>query len=229
MAAILVDYENVNGSNGLRGADTLSNNDILIIFYSGSCGKIRYDYMQEIKESRCEFRTIKLKAAGKNALDFYIAAECGVMSERGEQQIAIISNDKGFQAVIDFFCMDQKTANVQIVKAGNIEDALVLFSTPEDADRRKNIQRRKTLLDLAVECTRIEERNKTQKELQHILQGTEYEERTAEIIDFLDVRKQQGRKSLYTGSLHHFGRKDGTAIYKLIKNNIEYVKPENTD
>lgn len=223
MAAILVDYENVNGLNGLKGADTLSNNDILIIFYSGCCGKIRYDHMQEIKESRCEFRTIKLKTTSKNALDFYIAAECGVMSERGERQIAIISNDKGFQAVIDFFCMDQKTANVQIVKAGNIEDALVLFSTPEDADRRKSIQRRKTLLDLAVECARIEERNKTQEELKDILQGTEYEERTAEIVDFFDARKQQGRKALYTGSLHLFGRKDGTAIYKLIKSNQESI------
>lgn len=220
----MIDYENVNGSNGLRGADTLSNNDILIIFYSGCCGKIRYDYMQEIKESGCEFRIIKLKATGKNALDFYIAAECGVMSERGERQIAIISNDKGFQAVIDFFSIDQKTANVQIVKAGNIEDALVLFSAPEDADRRKNIQRRKTLLDLAAECARIEERAKIRQEMQDILQGTGYEERTAEIIDFLDVRKQQGRKALYTGSLHCFGRKDGTAIYKLIKNNI----PKNT-
>lgn len=82
MPTILVDYENVNGSNGLKGADVLRSDDILIIFYSGSCGKIRYDYMQEIKESGCEFRIVKLKGKGKNALDFYIAAECGIISER---------------------------------------------------------------------------------------------------------------------------------------------------
>lgn len=52
--------------------------------------------IQEIKESGCEFRVIKLKGTGKNALDFYIAAECGIISERGENEIAIISNDKGF-------------------------------------------------------------------------------------------------------------------------------------
>lgn len=50
MPTILVDYENVNGSNGLKGVDVLNSNDTLIIFYSGCCEKIRYDYMQEIKE-----------------------------------------------------------------------------------------------------------------------------------------------------------------------------------
>ena len=29
--------------------------------------------IQEIKESGCEFRVIKLKGTGKNALDFYIS------------------------------------------------------------------------------------------------------------------------------------------------------------
>lgn len=41
---ILVDYENVKGSNGLKGTDVLCRDDTLIIFYSKNCGKIRYDY-----------------------------------------------------------------------------------------------------------------------------------------------------------------------------------------
>ena len=61
MAAILVDYENVGNANGLRGVDVLQEIDTLIIFYSGCCGKIRYDYMQEIKCSGCRFRVVKLK------------------------------------------------------------------------------------------------------------------------------------------------------------------------
>ena len=108
MAAILVDYENVGNVNGLRGVDVLNKGDTLIIFFSGNCGKIRTDYMQQIKESQCQFRAVKLKTAGKNGLDFYIATECGIISERGEKQIAIISNDKGFQAVIDFFSRDKE-------------------------------------------------------------------------------------------------------------------------
>ena len=135
MAAILVDYENVGNANGLRGVDVLQETDTLVIFYSGCCGKIRYDYMQEIKCSGCRFKVVKLKEAGKNALDFYIASECGVLSERGEKQIAIISNDKGFQAVIDFFQMDAETKKVQVVRAGNIETALTFFTMPEEDQR----------------------------------------------------------------------------------------------
>ena len=217
MPTILVDYENVSGSNGLKGTDILNADDTLIIFYSGCCAKIRYDYMQEIRESGCEFRIVKLKEMGKNALDFYIAAECGVISERGETQIGIISNDKGFQAVIDFFSMDERTKAVKVVMAGNIENALGLFTDPEDKKRRELLQQRKKLLDLAVECARMEERKQVQKEWGEFLYGTEYEEKTGEIIDFVTIRKNVGRKKLYTESLHQFGRKDGTAIYQLIK------------
>lgn len=32
MATILVDYENVVGSNGLKGVDALQNDDVFIIF-----------------------------------------------------------------------------------------------------------------------------------------------------------------------------------------------------
>ncbi len=220
MAAILVDYENINGSNGLKGADALCTDDMLIIFYSNCCGKIRSDYLQEIKDSGCEFKVVKLKGTGKNALDFYIAAECGIISERGEKQIGIISNDKGFQAVIDFFNVNKDAAKAQVVKAGNIETAFTLFNSSRDIWRRKMLQNRMATLDLAVECARIEEHNKMCRELKEILEGTEYEERTAEIIDFMDAKNYQGKKELYIGSLHSFGRKDGTAIYHLIKNKM---------
>lgn len=221
MPALLVDYENVSGSNGLKGADALCEKDTLIIFYSNCCTRIRYDHMQDIIESGCKFRVIKLKGAGKNALDFYIAAECGVMSERGEDEIAIISNDKGFQAVIDFFAMDQETLNVRIVKAENIENALTLFTNPEDKQRRKLLIHRKTFLDLTTEYGKIEERNRISRELTQLLKGTMYEEKNTEILNLVFTRKSQGKKALYTGALHEFGRKDGTKIYQMIKDSMD--------
>lgn len=223
MAAILVDYENVNGSNGLKGADALCADDTLIIFYSNCCGKIRCDYLQDIKDSGCEFRVVKLKGSGKNALDFYIAAECGIISERGEKKIGIISNDKGFQAVIDFFCVNRDVAR------GIEKCKCILYISGfhnlrfRGIWRRKMLQNRMSTLDLAAECARIEERNKMRKELEGILEGTEYEERTAEIIDFMESKKLQGKKELYTGSLHSFGQKDGRVIYHLIKNHLSDI------
>ena len=43
MATILVDYENVFASDGLKGVDALRKDDTLIVFYSDSCRKIRQD------------------------------------------------------------------------------------------------------------------------------------------------------------------------------------------
>lgn len=228
MATILVDYENVGNANGLRGVDALRDTDTLMIFYSGCCTKIRYDYMQAIRDSGCEFRIIKLKEIGKNALDFYIAAECGVISERGEKQIAIISNDKGYQAVIDFFHMDNETEKVQIIRAGSIETAFTCFSIPEEEIRKTMLKRRMSLLDLPEECRKIRETKKVQKELQNIFQGTDYEGRTAEIIEFINVHRNSGKKELYTGSLHCFGKKAGAEIYQYLKRRMENSTDETT-
>lgn len=129
MATILMDYENVGNTNGLRGVDVLKDTDTLIIFYSGCCAKIRQDYLQEIRNSGCNFRVVKLKETRKNALDFYIATECGRISENGESQLAIISNDKGFQAVIDYFAVNKDLENVQVVRAANVELALTLLNS----------------------------------------------------------------------------------------------------
>lgn len=109
------------------------------------------------------------------------------------------------------------------MKAGNIENAFTLFNSSRDIWRRKMLQNRMSTLDLAAECARIEERNKMRKELEGILEGTEYEERTAEIIDFMESKKLQGKKELYTGSLHSFGQKDGRVIYHLIKNHLSDI------
>ena len=151
MAPILVDYENVVGTNGLKGVDALQKEDVFIIFYSSCCGKIRSEYMQEIKSSGCEFRIIKLKGTGKNALDFYIATECGIASEKGEKQLAIISNDKGYQAVMDFFEVRKETQDIQVIRAGNVETALTMLETVENAGRKEELLNRMEMVELETE------------------------------------------------------------------------------
>lgn len=217
MATILIDYENVGNTNGLRGVDVLKDTDTLIIFYSGCCAKIRQDYLQEIRNSGCNFRVVKLKETRKNALDFYIATECGRISENGESQLAIISNDKGFQAVIDYFAVNKELENVQVVRAANVELALTLLNSTGDIDRRKELQYRMQKLDLATECARIEAEHTYRKEIEKLLCGSKYEGRIAEIIDFIEAKKEKGRKKLYTGALHLFGKEDGIAIYRMVK------------
>ena len=75
MATILVDYENVSTTDGLKGVEYLNEKDTLIIFYSQCCEKIRAEYIDMIEKSQCEFKTYKLVRSGKNALDFYLIKE----------------------------------------------------------------------------------------------------------------------------------------------------------
>lgn len=49
MAILMVDYENVWGTNGLKGVEYLTSEDVLYIFYSQCCEKIRAEYMEAIR------------------------------------------------------------------------------------------------------------------------------------------------------------------------------------
>lgn len=217
MATILVDYENVSTTDGLKGVEYLSENDTLIIFYSLCCEKIRAEYIEMIEKSNCEFRTYKLARTGKNALDFYIAVECGVLGVQGEKQISIISKDKGFGAVSDFFKIQEKLDGVVVRVASNVENALVALNTPEDEERKKLIKEKTRTLSIDVEQARITEYRAFVEKIEKAFEGTEYEKQTEKIIQFIEERDAKTPRVLYTGSMHEFGREDGRAIYQVLK------------
>jgi len=217
MASILVDYENVFTTDGLKGVEYLNENDTLIIFYSQCCEKIRAEYIEMIEKSQCEFKTYKLARAGKNALDFYIAVECGVLGSRGEKQISIISKDKGFGAVSDFFRIQTELDGVTVRVASNVENALIALNAPEDEERKKLIKEKTRSLNIDAEQARIKERRVFAEKVTKAFEGTEHEEKTDRIIRFIEERGEKTPRLLYTGSMHEFGRKDGRAIYQVLK------------
>ncbi len=217
MATILVDYENVSTTDGLKGVEYLNENDTLIIFYSQCCEKIRAEYMDMIEKSQCEFRTYKLVRAGKNALDFYIVVECGVLGVQGEKQISIISKDKGFGAVSDFFRIQEELDGVTVRVASNVENALVALNTPEDEARKKQIKEKTRTLCIDAEQARITEYRAFIEKIKKAFEGTEYEAQTEKIIRFIEGRDAKTPRVLYTGSMHEFGREDGRAIYQVLK------------
>lgn len=217
LATILVDYENVSMTDGLKGVEYLGENDTLIIFYSQCCEKIRAEYIDMIEKSRCEFKTYKLIHTGKNALDFYIAVECGSLSMTGEKQIVIISKDKGFGAIADFFNIKEELENVTIHVASNIENALMKLKGQEDNARKRIIKEKTRPLNIDAEQARIKEQRVVAERISRAFAGTEYEEKMDEIMNFVEKQEMNVPKLLYTGSLHEFGRKDGRAIYQRLR------------
>ena len=217
MATILVDYENVSSSGGLKGVEYLNEKDTLIIFYSQCCEKIRAEYIEMIEKSRCGFKIYKLSRTGKNALDFYIAVECGFISANGEKQIAIVSKDKGFSAIADFFRIKNEIENVMIYVAPNVEEALLKLTAPENAERRSIIKEKSKSLNIEAEQARIQEHSAFVDKIVKAFEGTVYEKKTDSILRFIEERDINVPKLLYTGSLHEFGREDGRVIYQILK------------
>lgn len=217
MAAILIDYENVVGKNGLQGLEYLCTKDSLYIFYSHSCEKIRADQMRIITKSGCKFRAIKLVNSRANALDFYIATECGALLQNGETQILAVSGDKGFHSVADYIGIRSGTENVRMVVAPTIEQGLITLTAKDDHRRRKLIVESMQELDLGVEYARLEERNAFRNAIINAFEGTQYQERSGEILDYIEHNREKTGRALYTNTLHNFGRVNGTEIYRILK------------
>ena len=95
----LVDGDN-NIGTGLQGADQLTADDSILIFYQKTglaLGKIK----ELCKGSKASIQYLESVKGGKNSIDFQIITELGVLVGRGEADCAyVISQDKGYEAAM---------------------------------------------------------------------------------------------------------------------------------
>lgn len=212
MAAILVDYENVR-DDGLYGAEYLTEDDTLFIFYSEACKNIKKYAFESITASGCDFHAVKLARQGKNGLDFYIASECGILAEAGERKIVIISKDKGFGAVVDFFQRSEYKTFVTIAR--NITDGITKLNI---TGRSNTLRDDSKQLDLEKEYARYKKTRAEKERVKEIFRETAYEPRTLEIVGMLEIPGiKESPRALYRESMHRFGLKPGREIYRMLK------------
>lgn len=208
----LIDYENVNYA-GLEGTEFLQKEDTVCIFFSDACNKIIAHRMKDIEMSGCNLEICKLKNIRKNALDFYIASKVGeILTADRNAKIAIVSADHGFASVLDYW-KPRLLEHNQLVRCRTIAKA-ISFVCGEGV-RKKLVDERLSILDLQTEFAKYEERNQIVNMLEEMLGDTEYERYIPRIVEMLIVRNTP--KILYLNSLKSFGKKDGTEVYRKIK------------
>ncbi len=101
MAHYLIDYENVKNINGL---DTLLAEDTIVIFYSNQANSMTFDLHLALCASAAAKKYFFIQSGGKNALDFQLSTYVGyLISENPDEKITIVSNDKGFSYIMDFW------------------------------------------------------------------------------------------------------------------------------
>ncbi len=103
MAIYLVDYENTHYLGGISG---LSANDTVVVFYTQNSSSLSFDAHKEILQAQAKILYKYVDNGGKNALDFQLSTYLGCLigeKQADEQQLYIVSKDKGFYYVSKFW------------------------------------------------------------------------------------------------------------------------------
>jgi len=209
----MIDWENIQ-HNGLRGSRYLKPSDNITIFYSKACNRIEQGDLQEILNSGCTLELCRLVNPGKNALDYYISSRIGTLFGSGYSgDVAIISRDKGFQAVQDYWRHCVKPSR-NIVIRPNIESGIV--SLNENTERRRQIQQETKIVNMEEEFEKYKEEQRIRSELKKLFADTAYQESVNLIMEIVKNNKNPS-KVVYLNTLKQFGKKDGLEIYRRLR------------
>lgn len=148
----------------MQGAEYLSKDDGVTLFYSQHCAKVEKGKLQQIIEAGSNLDICRLRHTGRNAMDFYIACKIGELFGSGYQGIvAIVSGDKGYSAVQDYWTCCAEPVR-RVVLRPNIEQCI--GCSGEGSERERLIQGKLQEVDLdmqyeiSVELHEIEKQEK---------------------------------------------------------------------
>lgn len=96
-----IDIENV-GMKEIENARGLKKNDKVIIFLHEKEGELYKKICYELANAEVALEIETFTSREKNALDFQICASIGMLAIK-EQNIYIVSKDKGYNSAIEFF------------------------------------------------------------------------------------------------------------------------------
>ena len=138
----LVDFENTHAS-GFDGHHYLTEQDTLVVYYSDENSALQRGVVEDLKEKAVHVRMVKLLKQHSNALDMYIASTTGMFLDTGEK-ICIVSKDKGYAAVRDFW---HSLRGAEILLGETIEECF-LHSVANDDERIRRAKERNQKVQL---------------------------------------------------------------------------------
>ena len=138
----LVDFENTHAS-GFDGYYYLTEQDTLVVYYSDENSALQKGVVEDLKEKAVHVRMVKLLKQHSNALDMYIASTTGMFLDTGEK-ICIVSKDKGYAAVRDFW---HSLRGAEILLGETIEECF-LHSVANDDERIRRAKERSQKVQL---------------------------------------------------------------------------------
>ena len=138
----LVDFENTHAS-GFEGYHYLTEQDTLVVYYSDENSALQKGVVEDLKEKAVHVRMVKLLKQHSNALDMYIASTTGMFLDTGEK-ICIVSKDKGYAAVRDFW---HSLRGAEILLGETIEECF-LHSVANDDERIRRAKERNQKVQL---------------------------------------------------------------------------------
>lgn len=102
----LIDKENT-GNRFLKGIENLKNEDMVIVFHYEQAGSINQLVLSALANTKASVEIRKMNTHTKNAMDFQICTYLGYLygKYRNKAQYHIVSNDKGYEAAIEFLKM----------------------------------------------------------------------------------------------------------------------------
>lgn len=148
MAIYLIDFENVH-SDGLKGIEQLAENDICYVFYSEHAGVLTFNIHKKIIDSKAKIYYVEAQVGMKNALDFQLVSYLGYMiRENQEASYCIISNDRAFALVADFW----KKKGVEVACAVSLAAAVRLKENEKIASRLASLLSDKKEREFVAKC-----------------------------------------------------------------------------
>lgn len=103
MTYYFIDFENT-GEAGLPDVKGLTGSDWVVVFYGQTAKHISFDKFAAYCQCPATFQFYKIEKTGKNYLDFQLATFLGFkITFSAEDEWVIVSNDAGFDSVVDFW------------------------------------------------------------------------------------------------------------------------------